>query len=200
MVDRKEYDRQWYLKHKEITLERSKKRQLEHPEYAKQYRLNHKKELSVKRKKYYKDHREKDNENSKKWRQNNPEYINQWQINHPKYYSEYNKKYRQTLRGKATVQRRNIQRRTQEKNIINTLTSQEWLDILEKYSYKCAYCGVEFGIENMPQKDHIIPISKGGHNTKENVVPACKSCNTRKSNKRIEDFQPALAIQNIGSV
>lgn len=28
--------------------------------------------------------------------------------------------------------------------------------------------------------DHIIPLARGGKTTKGNVVPACKSCNTKK--------------------
>ena len=32
-------------------------------------------------------------------------------------------------------------------------------------------------------KDHIIPISKGGNNTRENIVPACITCNSSKGNK-----------------
>lgn len=68
-------------------------------------------------------------------------------------------------------------------NIINTLTSEEWLNILKKYNYKCAYCGTEFDENILPEKDHIIPISKGGNNTKENIVPACRSCNAKKGSK-----------------
>ncbi|MDB4875733.1 MAG: hypothetical protein JWM41_2179 [Gemmatimonadetes bacterium] len=28
--------------------------------------------------------------------------------------------------------------------------------------------------------DHVIPISRGGSHTRENVVPACRSCNSKK--------------------
>ncbi|MEZ4578779.1 MAG: HNH endonuclease [Desulfobacterales bacterium] len=28
--------------------------------------------------------------------------------------------------------------------------------------------------------DHIVPISKGGQSTKNNVVPCCKTCNSEK--------------------
>ena len=37
----------------------------------------------------------------------------------------------------------------------------------------------------MPTRDHIIPISKGGNNVKENIVPAYRSCNSKKHNKLI---------------
>ena len=71
--------------------------------------------------------------------------------------------------------------------IINTLTSNEWLGILKKYYWRCAYCGKEFDLFNRPTRDHIIPISKGGDNVKENIVPACKSCNSKKYNKIIKE-------------
>jgi len=95
------------------------------------------------------------------------------------YFKEWNK----TEKSKARSQRGHMKRRTKEREIINTLTSQEWADVLEEYNYRCAYCDVEFEVENMPHKDHIIPISKGGHNIKENIVPACQSCNSKKGNK-----------------
>jgi hypothetical protein len=28
--------------------------------------------------------------------------------------------------------------------------------------------------------DHIVPLSRGGRSVKGNVVPACKTCNTKK--------------------
>jgi 5-methylcytosine-specific restriction endonuclease McrA len=28
--------------------------------------------------------------------------------------------------------------------------------------------------------DHIIPLSRGGRSTKDNLVPCCKDCNNRK--------------------
>ena len=93
------------------------------------------------------------------------------------------RKYRKTEKGKASSQRGHSNRRAKEKLIINTLTSKEWEDILEQYNYRCVYCGVEFNCENLPTRDHVIPISKGGNNVKENIVPACQSCNSRKGAK-----------------
>ena len=36
--------------------------------------------------------------------------------------------------------------------------------------------------------DHVVPISRGGQDTFENVVPACKSCNSRKADKMPEEW------------
>lgn len=50
----------------------------------------------------------------------------------------------------------------------------------------CQYCG-----RKLPRKeltiDHVIPKSRGGRTTWENVVTACVECNTRKGNKTPEE-------------
>ncbi|MEI7858548.1 MAG: HNH endonuclease [Acidimicrobiales bacterium] len=43
---------------------------------------------------------------------------------------------------------------------------------------KCQYCGLS--AENL---DHVIPRSKGGPHTWENVVAACRACNTHKEDR-----------------
>jgi 5-methylcytosine-specific restriction endonuclease McrA len=43
---------------------------------------------------------------------------------------------------------------------------------------RCQYCGAP--AENL---DHVIPRSKGGPHTWENVVAACRRCNTRKEDR-----------------
>jgi 5-methylcytosine-specific restriction endonuclease McrA len=45
-------------------------------------------------------------------------------------------------------------------------------------SFQCQYCGTT--AENV---DHVIPRSRGGTHTWDNVVAACRGCNTRKENK-----------------
>ena len=94
-------------------------------------------------------------------------YIEKWKKDNPE-------------RVKAISQRGKTKRRARSKLLINTLTAGEWIDILIKYKFRCAYCGKEFTLFDRETKDHVIPISKNGRNTKENVVPACRSCNSKK--------------------
>ena len=157
MADRKEYKHQWYLDHKESVIEKTEQWRLNHPKYHKQW---------------YSDHKEE-----------RIEYGKQWRINHLKSWKKYLKQYRQTPEGKISRQREKTKRRAQEREILNTLTAQEWVDILKEYKFRCAYCGKEFTLFDRETKDHVIPISKGGDNIKENIVPACRSCNCKKHNK-----------------
>ena len=44
---------------------------------------------------------------------------------------------------------------------------------------RCHYCGQPTPAAQLTM-DHIVPVSRGGRSTKGNVVPACKTCNTKK--------------------
>lgn len=46
----------------------------------------------------------------------------------------------------------------------------------------CAYCGV---IGEPLQRDCVLPLSRGGRYTVENVAPACRSCNASKCNDEV---------------
>lgn len=63
----------------------------------------------------------------------------------------------------------------------NDLTLDEWEALLEAWG-ACAYCGAD-GVAL--QRDCVLPISRGGRYTFENVVPACRSCNASKSNDEV---------------
>ena len=43
----------------------------------------------------------------------------------------------------------------------------------------CHYCGGKFPPSELTM-DHIVPLSRGGHSTKGNIVPCCKACNNSK--------------------
>src|SRR5918997_3788029 len=50
--------------------------------------------------------------------------------------------------------------------------------VFARDEHRCQYCGA--AAENI---DHVIPRSRGGPHTWENVVAACRPCNTRKEDR-----------------
>jgi len=75
---------------------------------------------------------------------------------------------------------------------IATLTVKEWYFIKQSYNFRCVYCGKK--VKKLT-KDHIIPLSRGGNHTMDNVVPACFSCNSRKkAGPPLCPVQPLLAL------
>lgn len=53
--------------------------------------------------------------------------------------------------------------------------------ILQRDGFKCHYCGGNPQNGYVLQVDHIIPVSKGGLTTKDNLVTSCSLCNLGKS-------------------
>lgn len=154
-------------------------------EQVKEYRNNDPKKIKEIGIKYREKNRKKLSECTAEYRKNNPECQHKWREENPEYMNKYMRKWNKTEKGKANSQRNGFKKRNRMKNVINTLTFQEWLDILKKYKYSCFYCGKEFDLFDLPTRDHIVPIIKGGDNTKENVVPACRSCNSKKGAKSL---------------
>ncbi len=73
-------------------------------------------------------------------------------------------------------------RRARIAGVGGNVTREEWRAILERHDHKCAYCGSPNDIT----MDHVIPISRGGRHVAENLVPACRPCNSRKGARCLE--------------
>ncbi len=52
--------------------------------------------------------------------------------------------------------------------------------------FSCQYCGLRFETRDLTF-DHVIPRSRGGRTTWDNVVTACRDCNMRKGNRLPRD-------------
>lgn len=58
----------------------------------------------------------------------------------------------------------------------------------------CLYCGQQFHRQQLT-RDHVMPVSRGGQDTWENVVSACFHCNSRKANRTPQQASmPLLAV------
>mgnify|MGYP002632724989 FL=1 len=54
--------------------------------------------------------------------------------------------------------------------------------VFARYEYRCQYCGA--AAENL---DHVLPRSRGGLHTWENVVASCRPCNAHKEDRRPQE-------------
>ena len=81
--------------------------------------------------------------------------------------------------------------------------------VFNKTNGACYYCGTIFppdvvvylnidgeenfhGYKRQWDVDHMLPISRGGNHKIENLVPACKSCNNKKSSMTVQEFMEVL--------
>lgn len=64
-------------------------------------------------------------------------------------------------------------------------TFEDWEFIKESFGFCCAGCGSS-ETDVLLTEDHIIPLSKGGTDNKDNIQPLCQSCNSKKGTKIIK--------------
>ena len=57
-------------------------------------------------------------------------------------------------------------------------------NVFKRDAHTCAYCGRRSSDLTL---DHVIPRSRGGHNTWDNLVSACQDCNHRKADRTPEE-------------
>ena len=62
-------------------------------------------------------------------------------------------------------------------------------NVLKRDNYTCVYCNENYGDDKrMLSIDHVLPQSKGGKDSFENCVTACKQCNWEKDDLTIEEW------------
>lgn len=59
--------------------------------------------------------------------------------------------------------------------------------VYERDGYKCKYCGKQL-TRFTATLDHIKPVSEGGNNGQENLLTACRECNSKKNARLLGDF------------
>lgn len=55
--------------------------------------------------------------------------------------------------------------------------------IYDAWNHKCAYCK-----DDATSLDHIVPRFKSGSSNRNNLVPACRRCNSNKASMKMEDW------------
>ena len=70
-------------------------------------------------------------------------------------------------------------RRMLENQLPSTLSANDWDRCKNYFGNRCAYCGKEAELT----LDHFVPVSKSGELSINNIISACRSCNSSKGNK-----------------
>jgi hypothetical protein len=59
-------------------------------------------------------------------------------------------------------------------------------NMVERDGYRCVYCGASLTIKQL-EIEHVVPSSKGGKTTWDNVASACHDCNQKKADRTPEE-------------
>lgn len=75
--------------------------------------------------------------------------------------------------------------RATQRELPSDFEQSDWERALDFWHGVCAYCGNPPQLWDKPralQQDHFVPVARGGAYTKDNMLPACKTCNSGKKN------------------
>lgn len=67
-------------------------------------------------------------------------------------------------------------------------------NIYAHYDYRCCYCGRRYPPSEL-NLEHVVPRSRGGKSTWENVVTACIACNVKKGHRLPEEAGMVLRVK-----
>lgn len=205
----KSYKQRWEEENKEEIFHRRKN-----------YREEHREEIREKKREDNKKHPEKQKIRMQRYLEKNgdleKEKKKQYQINHADEIRETKHKYyvlnAETIKAKVRLYRKKHPekykewcrisrqiRRAREKGIVSDLTEAQWAFICNIFEHRCAYCPPSCRqCQRKMHKlamDHITPVSKNGDTTAINIVPACKSCNSKKfTGPPLKPVQPILPL------
>lgn len=76
-------------------------------------------------------------------------------------------------------------RLARKKKLPYNYSNKDWEETVEYFGNKCAYCGCS---SEKLEREHFVPLSKGGEYTKDNIIPSCMSCNRSKSDKNFFEW------------
>ncbi len=97
----------------------------------------------------------------------------EWHERNPGASAEYDRRRRARMRGTQVV----------------PLSSQQIQQRFSVFDDRCVYCGTEGELT----VDHIIPLSRGGRHILSNIKPACRSCNSKKRNRRPDEWAQIMS-------
>ena len=159
---------------------------------SKTYRVENKEILADKARIRWEENKEKLTlKNRLRWEENKEKYNKVQKENYKQNKTSIlkrNKKYKQTEKGKLSVFIANKKRRVLRVSTEDgTITSKSLITLKILQNNKCAYCKYELIIGQI-HLDHVIPISRGGIHSLNNVVWSCSTCNMKKHMQTGKEF------------
>lgn len=187
MEKRRERDRRYYAAHTEERRAYARKYHEAHIEEVREYNRRHYEErVEEKRewqRKYNREHAEQRRVKERQYRLEHPEVSRKYHEEHAAERREYDHRVSSTEHRKAICKAHNLRRRVQLGGEL--VTAEIFLELKAERCGMCPYCGKQIITGHF---DHVVPISKGGTNARENILWVCATCNLQKQDSSLVEF------------
>lgn len=155
-----------------------------HAQENARWRQDHREEQAQYQAQYRQDHREEKARYDAQWRQTHPRYGAQRMAQRRLYHPQYDAQWKKDNRDKCRAAWHRHRARKLENG--GTHTSADIQRQGQAQKWLCWWCGKSCEAEH--HADHLVPLSRGGHNDISNIVISCPHCNLSKNNKLPEEW------------
>ena len=138
-------------------------------------RSKHREKIYARTRKWFADNRDYQYQKNREWREANPGYFTKWKQNH---------------RERVCIASHN---RRVIKELAGTFTIDEWKEVVSRQNGQCVFFHLG-KCNGILTQDHILPLSRGGANTINNIQALCFKCNARKGHRTNEEFLSGISV------
>jgi len=153
-------------------------------EYCRRWQKANPEKVREANRRWHEANLEKAREAVRRYRKANPERVREssrrWYEANPEKAREKDRRWAQANSEKVREYCRH--RRALKRNA--TIKPVDEQAVYELNGHVCIYCGTTENLE----LDHVAPLTKGGAHCEENLVVACRSCNSSKHDKPLEEW------------
>lgn len=191
-VCRKQYLQEYQETHQEQIRSRKREYAIEHREHIREYshewHISHREEQAQKHREWHEVHREQVQA-----------YLHEWYISHREEHMQYSHEYHAThkeqirlryqqyyaLNQQDYIERAN-RRRSMQRGV--SIGAVDYERVLERDGAWCYICEQDILPHHDLHFDHVIPITRGGNHSEDNIKPTHKACNLRKYTRLLSEM------------
>jgi hypothetical protein len=109
------------------------------------------------------------------------ECTREWRSRNKTHIKEYNSKW--SAEHPDSMMERCHKRRARINNSAEHFTQEQFRDLVKSYKGRCLRCGAT---DKQIVPDHVVPLSRGGSDSIDNIQPLCRGCNSWKHSKTVD--------------
>jgi len=161
-------------------------------EYNRQYRLEHPDKMRELKRRWQQENADRLRIRSRRWREAHKEEIAERRRHYRLEHREEIRERRHHWREANPEKRREYKRQHRARKLKATVENVDGTFIYERDRYACVYCNSPFNLS----LDHVVALGSGGEHSYDNLVMACRGCNSSKGTQEVFQWLASSKYRN----